>query len=296
MLSSSVIPGYPLRQGKVRDIYDLGDRLVLVATDRISAFDWVLPTPVPDKGRILTALTVFWLNFLGTPHHLLSTNLADMGQDFAAHPDDLAGRSCLVRKTKVVPIECVARGYLAGSAWKEYQQSGTVCGIRLPTGLRQAEALPEPIFTPATKAESGHDENITYAELVTCVGSELAGVLQQRTLEFYRRGATHAAQCGLILADTKFEFGHLPQGELILIDEVLTPDSSRYWSTEDYRVGTNPPSFDKQYVRDWLEASGWDKQSPPPPLPNEVTEETRRKYFEAYTRLTGRNAHEGVKP
>jgi phosphoribosylaminoimidazole-succinocarboxamide synthase len=282
------VPGYPCRRGKVRDVYDLGDKLVLVATDRISAFDWVLPNGIPDKGRVLTALTLFWLDRVGVPNHLLSTKLADMSPAFAAHAAELEGRSCLVKKTAVVPVECVVRGYLAGSGWKEYRAGGTVCGIPLPSGLRLADRLPEPIFTPATKEESGHDLNISFAQMEQLVGAETARDLRVRSLDVYARAADHARQRGIILADTKFEWGRLPSGELILIDEVLTPDSSRFWPASEYRPGENPPSFDKQFVRDWLETSGWDKNSPPPPLPDDVVARTRQKYLEAHERLTGR--------
>ena len=287
-LLHSDVPGYPCRRGKVRDVYDLGDRLVIVATDRLSAFDWVLPTAIPDKGRVLTALTLFWLDYLQVPHHLLSTNVADMGAAFAARAADLAGRTCLVRKASVVPIECVVRGYLAGSGWKEYRRHGTVCGIALPPGLRQSERLPEAIFTPATKEESGHDENISFEDMTDRVGSELAKELRRRSLDVYQRAAEYARTRGLILADTKFEWGRLPSGEIILIDEVLTPDSSRFWPAEEYRAGGSPPSFDKQFVRDWLETTGWDKNSPPPELPADVVERTAAKYREAYQRLTGK--------
>jgi phosphoribosylaminoimidazole-succinocarboxamide synthase len=287
-LLRSDVPGFPCRRGKVRDVYDLGDRLVIVATDRISAFDWVLPTPIPDKGRILTALTLFWLDYLGVPHHLLSTDPTDMGPAFAARAADLAGRACLVRKASVVPIECVVRGYLAGSGWKEYQQHGTVCGIPLPHGLAQSARLPEAIFTPATKEESGHDQNISFDDMIDRTGRELALALRQRSLDIYQCASDHARSQGLILADTKFEWGLLPGGEIILIDEVLTPDSSRFWPADSYREGISPPSFDKQFVRDWLETTGWDKNSPPPPLPDEVVERTAAKYREAYERLTGK--------
>jgi phosphoribosylaminoimidazole-succinocarboxamide synthase len=286
-LLQSHVPGIPCRRGKVRDVYDLGDRLVLVATDRLSAFDWVLPTPIPDKGRVLTALSLFWLDFLKVPHHLISTDLRDMGEAFAFQPE-LTGRSCLVRKTAVVPIECVARGYLAGSGWKEYQQSRTVCGIPLPSGLRQSSPLPEPIFTPATKEESGHDQNIPFEEMARRVGTPLAEDLRRRTLDVYRRASEHARGHGILLADTKLEWGQTPAGDILLIDEVLTPDSSRFWPADGYREGTSPPSFDKQFVRDWLEASGWDKNSPPPELPADVVQRTREKYLEAYRLLTGR--------
>jgi phosphoribosylaminoimidazole-succinocarboxamide synthase len=281
-------PGRTPRRGKVRDVYDLGDRLLFIATDRISAFDWVLPSGIPDKGRVLTALSEFWFGFLGEPHHLLSTDLGSLGlppeMDLAA----LTGRAQIVRKTEVVPIECVARGYLVGSGWKEYRTSGTVCGIPLPKGLVEADRLPEPIFTPATKAESGHDENISFETMVAAVGRELAEELKRRTLAIYARAAEYAQSKGIILADTKFEFGRLPSGEILLIDEVLTPDSSRFWPADQYAPGRSPPSFDKQFVRDWLETTTWDKNSPPPELPQEIVTRTRAKYIEAYERLAER--------
>lgn len=288
VLLESQISGIPCRRGKVRDVYDLGDRLVLVASDRISAFDWVLPTGIPDKGRVLTALTLFWLDFLGVPNHLISTEVQTMGDAFVAHRHLLQGRSCLVKKTTVVPIECVVRGYLIGSGWKDYQATGSVCGIALPTGLRQAEKLPAPIFTPATKEEAGHDQNISFARMQQLVGTELADELRRRSVDVYTRASAYAQTRGILLADTKFEWGRLPSGEIILIDEVLTPDSSRFWPADGYRVGTNPPSFDKQFVRDWLESTSWDKNSPPPELPADIVEKTRQKYLEAYERLTGK--------
>jgi phosphoribosylaminoimidazole-succinocarboxamide synthase len=269
-------------------VYDLGDRLIIVATDRISAFDWVLPTGIPDKGRVLTALTCFWLDYLGVPNHLLSTDVRALAPAFAQQAAVLQGRTCLVRKARVVPVECVVRGYLAGSGWKEYRESGTVCGIPLPMGLRNCERLPEPIFTPATKEEDGHDQNISFEEMTAITGRDMAATLRDRCLDLYRRGAEVAAQRGILLADTKFEWGHTPDGELILIDEVLTPDSSRFWPADQYAPGTNPPSFDKQFVRDWLETTAWDKNSPPPPLPAAVVAKTRAKYLEAYQRLTGK--------
>jgi phosphoribosylaminoimidazole-succinocarboxamide synthase len=284
----SQVPGYPCRHGKVRDIYDLGDRLAIVATDRISAFDWVLPTGIPDKGRVLTALTEFWLSFLKVPNHLLTMELAAMGPAFVAQADLLQGRTMLVRKTNVVPVECVARGYLAGSGWKEYRRDGTVCGIRLPAGLQESQQLPEPIFTPATKEESGHDQNISWKEMAKITGEAVAAELRQGSLDIYQRANDYARRAGVIIADTKFEWGRTAGGELILIDEVLTPDSSRFWLLASYQVGSNPPSFDKQFVRDWLETTGWDKNSPPPPLPEEVVQRTREKYLEAYERLTGK--------
>ncbi len=286
-LLQSQVPGYPVRRGKVRDVYDLGDRLVIVATDRISAFDWVLPTAIPDKGRVLTALTLFWLEYLRVPNHFLSTDLKEMGPAFAAQADALAGRSMLVRKTQVVPIECVVRGYLAGSGWKEYQKDRTVCGIPLPAGLQQSQQLPEAIFTPATKEESGHDENISFDRMVQLVGRDVSSELRERSIDIYRRAADYAKARGIIIADTKFEWGKLPTGELILIDEVLTPDSSRFWPAAEYRTGISPPSFDKQFVRDWLETTGWDKNSTPPEVPADVVERTRQKYLEAYERVTG---------
>jgi phosphoribosylaminoimidazole-succinocarboxamide synthase len=284
-LMQTDIAGYPCRRGKVRDIYDLGDRLVIIATDRISAFDWVLPTGIPGKGRILTALTRFWLQWLGVPHHLLSTELQDLPTVFQR--PELSGRVMLTIKATVVPIECVARGYLAGSGWKEYCQYGSVCGIALPPGLLQASQLPEPLFTPATKAEIGeHDENISWEQMQQRIGAELADELRRRTLDIYHRAAIYAQQRGIILADTKLEFGWGPDGTLLLIDEVLTPDSSRFWPVESYQPGRSPPSFDKQFVRDWLQQCGWDKRSPPPPLPAEVVRRTAEKYQEAWYRLT----------
>jgi phosphoribosylaminoimidazole-succinocarboxamide synthase len=279
--------GVPVRRGKVRDIYDLGERLLLVSTDRISAFDWVLPTPIPDKGRVLTQIAAFWFQRLGEPNHLLSTNVEEMDLPPGADRAMLSGRSTLCRKTEVVPVECVVRGYLAGSGWKEYQQSGTVCGIQLPPGLTESARLPEPIFTPATKAVEGHDENISFERMVAIVGHELAEELRRRSLRIFQRGSEYARQRGMIIADTKFEFGHAG-GELLLIDEVLTPDSSRFWPTSQYAPGRGQPSFDKQFVRDWLSTTDWDKNSPPPPLPDEVVAKTRHKYIEAYERLTDR--------
>src|SRR4051812_17575925 len=285
-LLRSDIPGVPVRRGKVRDVYDLGDRLVIVATDRLSAFDWVLPTPIPGKGRLLTQLTLFWLDLLGVPNHLLGTDVTAMGPAFADHANALTGRTMLVRKAAVVPFECVVRGYLAGSGWAEYRRTGAVCGVPLPPGLRESERLPEPIFTPATKAEAGHDENVSFAVMAGQVGADLAADLRDKSIAVYRRAAEHAAARGLILADTKFEWGRLPDGSVILIDEVLTPDSSRFWPADEYRGGGGRRSFDKKYVRDWLEARGGDKQSPPPPLPADVVAQTAAKYREAFERLT----------
>ena len=288
-LMESNLPGLSCRRGKVRDVYDLGDRLAIVTTDRISAFDWVMPNPIPGKGRILTAMTLFWLDWLKVPNHLVSAEVADFPEPFRLQPELFGGRTMLVQKTDVVPVECVARGYLAGSGWKEYRVTRTVCGVPLPAGLEEASALPEPIFTPATKAEQGrHDENISFEKMAGVVGADTARELRDRTLDIYRRAAGLLDSKGIILADTKLEWGRLPSGELILIDEVLTPDSSRFWPKEQYRGGISPPSFDKQYLRDWLEASGWDKASPPPELPPEVIAQTSAKYQEALDLLTSR--------
>lgn len=283
------IPNLPVRRGKVRDVYDLGDRILLVSTDRISAFDWVLPSGIPDKGRVLTQVAAFWFGQLEVPHHLISTDVAEMDLPDGADRDSLAGRTSLVRKTQVVPIECVVRGCLAGSGWKEYQQSGTVCGIRLPEGLVESAELEEPIFTPATKAEEGHDENIPFERMVEIVGEETAEELRERSLDIFRRGREYAKGRRIIIADTKFEFGRDDQGQIILIDEVLTPDSSRFWPADQYQPGKGQPSFDKQFVRDWLTSTAWDKNSPPPALPDDVVAKTREKYVEAYELLTGRD-------
>jgi phosphoribosylaminoimidazole-succinocarboxamide synthase len=287
-LLQSDIPGLTCRRGKVRDIYDLGDRLAIVATDRISAFDWVLPTPIPDKGRVLTQMTLFWLDLLGVPNHFITTDLSAMGPAFAARADQLAGRTMLVKKADVVPVECVVRGYLSGSGWKEYQRTHHVCGIPLPLGLMESTRLSEPIFTPATKEETGHDINISFEYMSGMVGAELAAKLRRLSLEVYGKAAAYARGRGILLADTKFEWGRLPTGELILVDEVLTPDSSRFWPAEGYASGRSQPSFDKQFVRDWLEQSGWDKNSTPPALPDDIVAKTRGKYVEAYERLTGK--------
>lgn len=282
------VSGFPVTRGKVRDVYDLGDRLALVATDRVSAFDWVMPAGVPGKGVVLTQMTRFWLDWLGEPNHFVSDDVADLPPAFAPFRGELAGRTMIVKKAAVVPVECVARGYLAGSGWKEYQATGEVCGVSLPPGLREADALPDPVFTPATKAEHGaHDENISFARMQALVGPDTAAELRDRTLSVYRRAADYAAARGVLIADTKLEWGRLPTGELILIDEVLTPDSSRFWPASEYAPGRSPPSFDKQYLRDYLESTGWDKASPPPELPPEVVAATAARYAEALRRLTG---------
>lgn len=281
------MPATLIRQGKVRDLYDLGDRLLLVASDRISAFDWILPTAIPDKGRVLTGLTRFWLDRLGIPNHLLSFDVADDEVPVGIDPGWLVGRSMVVRKCRVVQVECVVRGYLVGSGWKDYQATGQVCGLSLPPGLINCDRLDTPLFTPAAKNDHGHDENISFEQVVSEVGPEVAAELRDRSLEVYRRGREIAAERGIIIADTKFEWGFDPAGNLLIVDEVLTPDSSRFWPADSYRPGANPPSFDKQFVRDWLEGTTWDKNSPPPELPSDVVARTRGKYVEAYERLTG---------
>ena len=280
----------PHRKGKVRDIYDAGDALLLVATDRISAFDYVLGSGIPDKGKVLTQLSAFWFERTRhiVPNHVLETDAGRYPPDLRRFADILAGRSMLVRKTNPVPVECVARGYLSGSGWKDYVATGAVCGVDLPPGLRESDRLPGPIFTPATKATTGHDINITEAEAAQVVGADLIERLKTLTLALYGFGAAHAERCGILLADTKFEFGLTPNGEVLLIDEVMTPDSSRYWPKDQYRPGQVQVSFDKQFVRDYLERIHWNKQPPVPSLPDEVVTRTREKYREAFRRLVGR--------
>jgi phosphoribosylaminoimidazole-succinocarboxamide synthase len=274
-------------RGKVRDLYDLGDRLLMVATDRLSAFDVVLPTPIPDKGRVLTQLSLFWFETLRdvVPNHVLSAT--EFPKNLAGHQGELSGRAMVVRKTKPVPIECVVRGYLSGSGWKDYRGTGKICGIALPPGLRESDRLPEPIFTPSTKATQGHDENISFEDAEARVGRPLAEKLREVSLEIYKRATAYAEPRGIILADTKFEFGLLGD-ELIWIDEALTPDSSRFWPAAGYAPGQAQPSFDKQFVRDYLERIGWNKQPPGPKLPADVVAGTRQKYREAYRLLAGR--------
>ena len=291
MLGTS-LPGAKLfSRGKVRDVYDVSEhQLLIVATDRLSAFDVVMGEGIADKGRVLTQLSRFWFDFLRdfVPTHFLTTDVGEYPAELQKFTDQLAGRSMLVKKTRPFPIECVVRGYLAGSGWKDYQTTGEICGIRLPTGLRESAKLAQPIFTPATKAESGHDENVSFAVMSRAIGEDLARTLRDMSIRLYEDAWSYAMSKGLILADTKFEWGHAPEGELILIDEVLTPDSSRFWPADEYKVGISPPSFDKQFVRDWLETTPWDKNSPPPELPAEVVEKTRQKYREAYLRLVGK--------
>jgi phosphoribosylaminoimidazole-succinocarboxamide synthase len=284
------LPGLPSpRRGKVRDVYDLGDALLIVATDRISAFDVVLSPGIPEKGILLTHLSTFWFRkFAGdVPNHLLETDAARFPAPLDRHRELLEGRAVLVKKCRVVPFECVARGFLAGSGWKDYRKTGEVCGHRLPAGLREADRLPEPIFTPATKAETGHDENVSRARMADAVGAELTERLERLTLGIYARAAAYAETRGILLADTKFEFGLDENGRVVWIDEALTPDSSRFWPKESWRPGGSPPSFDKQFLRDWLEKTGWNKKPPAPLLPSDVVAGTRARYVEAFEKLTG---------
>jgi phosphoribosylaminoimidazole-succinocarboxamide synthase len=276
-------------RGKVRDVYSVDNRLLIVATDRISAFDYILKSGIPDKGRVLTQLSIFWFDFLRevTPTHFLTAQADEYPSPLPQFRDQLEGRSMLVKRAQMIDIECVARGYLSGSGWKEYREHGTVCGIPLPAGLRESDKLPEPIFTPATKAQSGHDENVSFAHVVSLIGESLANRLRDLTLEIYNRAARYAHTKGIIIADTKFEFG-FTDGQLVLGDEVLTPDSSRFWPADTYKPGGAQLSFDKQFVRDYLESIQWNKQPPAPALPEEVAEKTSEKYRQAYRILTGR--------
>jgi phosphoribosylaminoimidazole-succinocarboxamide synthase len=286
-ISETAFPGLKLRaRGKVRDIYELGDRLLIVATDRLSAFDVILPTPIPDKGRVLTQLSLFWFEKLAgiIPNHVISAK--NFTGELAPFATSLEGRAMLVRRTEPIPIECVVRGYLSGSGWKDYQKTGAICGIPLPAGLRESDKLPEPIFTPSTKAATGHDENISFEETTSRIGGPLARRLRETSLKLYHRATEFALSRGIVIADTKFEFGQIGP-ELIWIDEALTPDSSRFWPGDQYAPGKSQPSFDKQYVRDYLEKIGWNKQPPAPTLPAEVVAATREKYREAYQRITG---------
>lgn len=283
------LPGISkLRSGKVREVFDLGENLLLVATDRISAFDCILPNAIPRKGEVLTQISAFWFEKLDfVPNHVIATDFKQFPQELQPFEEILSGRSMIVKKATPLPVECVARGYLVGSGWKEYQQSGTVCGQELPAGLRLGDKLPETIFTPATKAETGHDENISWKECRAVLGDEVALQVKKWTIELYEYGAAYAAQRGIIVADTKFEFGMF-EGEVVLIDECLTPDSSRFWPESEYQPGISPPSFDKQFVRDYLESLDWDKQPPAPKLPEEIVQKTSQKYLEAFERLAGR--------
>jgi phosphoribosylaminoimidazole-succinocarboxamide synthase len=280
----------PLVRGKVRDVYEAGDFLIIVATDRLSAFDYVLPTPIPDKGRVLTQLTIFWLGLLRdvVPNHFVSANVADYPAAFRPHRDQLEGRSMLVRRANMIEVECVARGYISGSAWKDYRRDGSICGISLPAGMRESDRLPEPVFTPATKAQSGqHDENISFETASRQIGEPLVDQLRTLTLDVYSRAASYAETRGIIIADTKFEFGFIGD-QLVLADEVLTPDSSRFWPRANYQPGGPQASYDKQYVRDYLESIRWNKQPPAPALPPDVVQHTSEKYREAYRVLTGK--------
>jgi phosphoribosylaminoimidazole-succinocarboxamide synthase len=289
-VENTQISGLPEpKHGKVRDVYDLGAELLIVATDRISAFDVVLSPGVPEKGAILTKLSTFWFRrFEGSVrNHLIETDVAKFPRGLPEHEDLLAGRGVLVQKCRVVPFECVARGYISGSGWKEYKKTGAVCGIPLPTGLRESEKLPEPIFTPATKAETGHDENVSFETMANAVGRDLASGLKELTLALYTKAAAYALERGIIIADTKFEFGLDASGRVVWIDEALTPDSSRFWDAAHYAPGGSPVSYDKQFVRDWLEKTGWDKTPPAPRLPEDVLSGTHRRYVEAYEKLTG---------
>jgi len=278
-----------LKRGKVRDIYDLGDKLLIVATDRISAFDVILPNPIPDKGKILTLITLFWLDFLKdiVENHLITAYVEEYPDVLKSYKEILYQRSMIVKKTKVIPIECIVRGYITGSAMKEYKKTGKVCGIVLPSGLKEADKLPEPIFTPSTKAEEGHDINITFEEMSNLVGKEVAEILRNISLKLYKKAEKYAESKGIIIADTKFEFGFL-DGKIILIDEVLTPDSSRFWPKDEYEPGRPQKSYDKQFIRDWLKSISWKDNTPPPPIPPEIIEKTRAKYLEALYRLTGK--------
>lgn len=282
------IPGMTAKSGKVRDVYDFGDQILLVSTDRVSAFDWILPSGIPDKGKTLNQIAEFWFETLGVRNHMITTDVEKMPFPEGTDLKMFEGRSVLCEKTKVVPIECVVRGYLSGSGWKEYQASQSVCGVKLPAGLVESSRLEEPIFTPSTKAEVGHDENISFEQTVEIVGRDVAEKLRDLSLDIFRRGSEYALQRGVIVADTKFEFGVAADGEIILIDEALTPDSSRFWPLDQYEPGKGQPSFDKQIVRDWLLQSGWDRNSTPPELPEEVVAKTRAKYLEAFERLTDR--------
>jgi phosphoribosylaminoimidazole-succinocarboxamide synthase len=288
IVTSTDIDAFPLaRRGKVRDVYALDDRLLIVATDRISAFDVVLPNGIPHKGSVLTQISRFWFDRIDIcPNHLISTDVADFPETLQPHAEELAGRSMLVRRADRVDVECVVRGYLIGSGWKDYQATGAVCGIQLPAGMELASRLQEPIFTPASKADDGHDENISFAQMSEMVGAATAERLRRLSLEIYKTAREYAEQRGIIIADTKFEFGFI-DGELALIDELLTPDSSRFWPADRYRSGVSPPSYDKQFVRDYLSSIDWDKNPPGPELPDEVVSATSAKYLEAYEQLTG---------
>ena len=290
IVTKTELPLKVFKKGKVRDVYETNDELLLIVTDRISAFDYVLHEPIPKKGICLTQISKFWFDYFKdtVPSHLISDSVADFPGDLKNYEDQLVGRSMLVKKAKVFPIECIVRGYISGSAWKSYQKDGTVCGIKLPDGLKESDKFDEPLFTPSTKADSGHDINISYEKMVEMIGKEEAEKMKELSLKIYKEGAEFARKKGIIIADTKFEFGKIGD-EIILVDEILTPDSSRFWPADLYEPGKSQPSFDKQYVRDYLSSTGWDKNSNPPNLPDEVVAETQRKYQEAYEKITGKN-------
>ncbi|HDM66763.1 MAG TPA: phosphoribosylaminoimidazolesuccinocarboxamide synthase [Thermoplasmatales archaeon] len=294
VVTETNLPLNIVKRGKVRDLYDIDEYLLMVATDRISAFDRVLPDPIPGKGVCLTQLSVFWFNYFKNliPNHLVTASVDEYPSTLQPYRDILYGRSMLVKKTKVYPVECIVRGYISGSAWSSYKKNGTVCGIKLPVGLKESQQLDEPIFTPSTKAESGHDINISFKELVELVGRETAEQLQEYSLKIYEEASKYARSRGIIIADTKFEFGETKEEELIVVDELLTPDSSRFWPADEYTPGKPQPSFDKQFVRDYLREIGWSGDSDPPRLPREVVEGTQQRYREAYERLTGKNLSE----
>jgi len=289
IVTDTNLPLKVFKKGKVRDVYDVDDSLLLVVTDRISAFDYVLPEPIPYKGVCLTQISKFWFDFFKdmVPSHVVSADIAEFPKELQAHEEVLAGRSMLVKKADVFPIECIVRGYISGSAWKSYQKDGTVCGIKLPNGLRESDKFDEPLFTPSTKAESGHDINISFEKMKEIIGNEPAEKIKELSLKIYKEGAAYALKKGIIIADTKFEFGKIGD-QIILVDELLTPDSSRFWPADLYEPGKSQPSFDKQFVRDYLTSTGWDKNSDPPHLPEEVIDETQKKYQDAYEKLTGK--------
>jgi phosphoribosylaminoimidazole-succinocarboxamide synthase len=288
VVTETNLPLKTFKKGKVRDVYEANDKLVLIVTDRISAFDFVLTEPIPNKGICLTQISKFWFDYFKDtiPSHVVSADISDFPADLQSYKDLLDGRSMLVKKAKVIPIECIVRGYISGSAWKSYQKDGTVCGIKLPSGLQESAKFDEPLFTPSTKAESGHDINISYEKMIELIGEEDAEKIKDLSLKIYKEGAKYALEKGIIIADTKFEFGKIGD-EIILVDEILTPDSSRFWPADLYEPGKSQPSFDKQYVRDYLSSTGWDKNSNPPHLPDDVISETQNKYQEAYEKITG---------
>jgi len=288
IVTETNLPLKSFKKGKIRDVYDINDKLLLIVTDRISAFDYVLNEPIPNKGICLTQISKFWFDYFKNtiPSHVISADMEDFPEELKQHKEILLGRSMLVKKAKVLPVECIVRGYISGSAWKSYQKNGSVCGINLPKGLRESDKFNEPLFTPSTKAESGHDINISFTDMKKLIGKEDANRIKELSLKIYKKGAKYALQKGIIIADTKFEFGKIDD-KIILVDELLTPDSSRFWPADKYEPGRSQPSFDKQYVRDYLSSTGWDKNSNPPNLPDYVIAETQNKYKEAYEKITG---------